>query len=192
MASVYDFTVKNIRSQPVSLADYADKVLLIANTASRCGFTPQYAELQSLYERFRGRGFELLAFPCDQFGHQEPGDGQQIETFCTTRFSVTFPLFEKIDVNGKDTTPLFAYLKAAAPGLLGTRRIKWNFTKFLVARDGRSVERFAPMSRPNSLIGKLEQLLAQPTTLASADERRSESGDPERAHGHREVGYSPK
>jgi glutathione peroxidase len=162
MANVHDFTVPSIRQQPVSLSDYRDKVLLIVNTASRCGLTPQYAELQSLYERYRSRGFEVLAFPCDQFAHQEPGDNAQIENFCTTQFSVTFPIFDKIDVNGKHTAPLFDRLKKAAPGLLGTRSIKWNFTKFLVSRDGEHVQRFAPRTSPLALADAIERRLAQP------------------------------
>ena len=164
VASIYDFTVQSIRHQPVSLADHRGKVLLIANTASLCGFTPQYAGLQALYDRFRDQGFEVLAFPCDQFGHQEPGDDEQIASFCSTRFSATFPIFEKVDVNGSHAAPLFEYLKAAAPGLLGSRSIKWNFTKFLIARDGHVVRRFAPSTSPDKLAGPLEQLLAEPRT----------------------------
>jgi glutathione peroxidase len=163
---VYDFTVRDIHGRSVSLSDYRGDALLIVNTASRCGFTPQYAGLQALYERFRDQGFAVLAFPCDQFAHQEPGDSQQIETFCSTRFSATFPLFDKIDVNGKHAAPLFEYLKAASPGLLGTRAVKWNFTKFLVSRDGQSVRRFAPRTKPESLTSDLESALAQPRATA--------------------------
>lgn len=161
MASLYDLSVLDARSERVSLEKYRDKVLLIVNTASRCGFTPQYTGLQALYERYRGRGFELLAFPCDQFGHQEPGTNEEIQEFCTTRFSVTFPVFDKLDVNGPAASPLFEHLKAAAPGIFGTRRIKWNFTKFLVSRDGQRVLRYPPRTPPERLEADLEQMLQQ-------------------------------
>jgi glutathione peroxidase len=173
MASVYDFTVQDIHGQSVSLADYRDSVLLIVNTASKCGLTPQYAGLEELYERFRGQGFSVLAFPCDQFGHQEPGDSQQIETFCTTRFSVKFPIFEKLDVNGDKAAPLFRYLKSAAPGLFGTQRIKWNFTKFLISRDGSSVRRFAPKTKPESLVAEVERRVAVPRMVSTPAEQPS-------------------
>jgi glutathione peroxidase len=168
MPSLYDLSVLDARSERVSLAKYRDKVLLIVNTASRCGFTPQYAGLQELYERYRGRGFELLAFPCDQFGHQEPGTNQEIQAFCETRFAVTFPVFDKLDVNGPGASPLFGHLKAAAPGIFGTRRIKWNFTKFLVSRDGQRVRRYAPRTAPKRLESDLEQLLQESVPPAPA------------------------
>ena len=139
--------------------DYADKVLLVVNVASECGFTSQYKDLQTLYEEFHSRGLEILAFPCNQFGGQEPGTPQQIEEFCSTKFGITFPIFQKIDVNGPHTHPLFVYLKTAAPGLLGTEAIKWNFTKFLIGRDGLPVKRYASASSPASISADIQKLL---------------------------------
>jgi glutathione peroxidase len=139
--------------------DYADKVLLVVNVASECGFTSQYKDLQTLYEEFHSRGLEILAFPCNQFGGQEPGTPQQIEDFCSTKFGITFPIFQKIDVNGPHTHPLFVYLKTAAPGLLGTEAIKWNFTKFLIGRDGLLVKRYASASSPASISADIQKLL---------------------------------
>jgi glutathione peroxidase len=170
MANLYDLSVSDARGVPVSMAKYRDKVLLIVNTASRCGFTPQYAGLQALYERFGERGFELLAFPCDQFGHQEPGTNEQIQAFCSTRFSVTFPVFEKLEVNGPNAAPLFKHLKAAAPGIFGTHRIKWNFTKFLISRDGERVRRYAPRIAPARLERDIEQMLEQKLPSASVQD----------------------
>ena len=142
----------------VSLADYAGKPLLIVNTASKCGFTPQYDGLQKLHEEFGPQGLVVLGFPCDQFGHQEPGSDSDIEEFCRVNHGVTFPLSTKVDVNGKDTHPVFAYLKDHAGGLLGSS-IKWNFTKFLVAPDGQTVTRYAPKTAPSALAGDIEALL---------------------------------
>ena len=139
--------------------DYADKVLLVVNVASECGFTSQYKDLQTLYEEFHSRGLEILAFPCNQFGGQEPGTPQQIEEFCSTKFDITFPIFQKTDVNGPHTHPLFVYLKTAAPGLLGTEAIKWNFTKFLIGRDGLPVKRYASASSPASISADIQKLL---------------------------------
>ena len=139
--------------------DYADKVLLVVNVASECGFTSQYKDLQTLYEEFHSRGLEILAFPCNQFGGQEPGTPQQIEEFCSTKFGITFPIFQKIDVNGPHTHPLFVYLKTAAPGLLGTEAIKWNFTKFLIGRDGLPVKRYASASSPASISADIQKFL---------------------------------
>ena len=139
--------------------DYADKVLLVVNVASECGFTSQYKDLQTLYEEFHSRGLEILAFPCNQFGGQEPGTPQQIEEFCSTKFGITFPIFQKTDVNGPHTHPLFVYLKTAAPGLLGTEAIKWNFTKFLIGRDGLLVKRYASASSPASISADIQKLL---------------------------------
>ena len=139
--------------------DYADKVLLVVNVASECGFTSQYKDLQTLYEEFHSRGLEILAFPCNQFGGQEPGTPQQIEEFCSTKFGITFPIFQKTDVNGPHTHPLFVYLKTAAPGLLGTEAIKWNFTKFLIGRNGVPVKRYASASSPASISADIQQLL---------------------------------
>jgi glutathione peroxidase len=133
--------------------------LLVVNVASECGFTSQYKDLQTLYEEFHSRGLEILAFPCNQFGGQEPGTPQQIEEFCSTKFGITFPIFQKIDVNGPHTHPLFVYLKTAAPGLLGTEAIKWNFTKFLIGRDGLLVKRYASASSPASISADIQKLL---------------------------------
>jgi glutathione peroxidase len=157
--SVYDFTVKTIRGKEQSLADYKGKVLLIVNTASKCGFTPQYKELQELYEQYRDRGFVVLGFPCNQFGHQEPGTEEEIEQFCQVNYGVTFPMFAKVDVNGENAHPLFQYLKEKASGVLGTKVIKWNFTKFLVDRNGNVVARFASQTRPSELKSEIEKLL---------------------------------
>jgi glutathione peroxidase len=159
MADVYGFKVKDIHGKSVNLDVYKGKVLLIVNTASQCGFTPQYKGLEKLYEKYRARGLEILGFPCNQFGAQEPGTEEEIESFCEVNYGVTFPLFAKIDVNGKDTAPLYQYLKKAKPGLLGSEAIKWNFTKFLVDRQGRVVERYAPNAEPESLADDIEKIL---------------------------------
>jgi glutathione peroxidase len=141
------------------LADYRGRILLLVNTASQCGFTPQYEGLQALYQKHRGAGLEILGFPCDQFGHQEPGTDAEIATFCQRNFGVTFPLFKKVEVNGRGTHPIFAHLKKAAPGLIG-QDIRWNFTKFLVDRQGRVVKRFAPATPPDRLEAEVQALLA--------------------------------
>ena len=159
MASVHDHVATTIDGQSQSLADYAGRVLLIVNVASRCGFTPQYTGLEALYRRLAPRGFAVLGFPCDQFGHQEPGDEAEIQRFCSTSYDVTFPMYAKIEVNGAGTHPLYGYLKAAAPGILGTTAIKWNFTKFLVDGKGRALARFAPTDTPAQLGGEVEKLL---------------------------------
>ena len=154
----YEFSAVQNDGRQQELADYRGKVLLIVNTASKCGFTPQYQGLQELYSKLRESGFEILAFPCDQFAHQEPGSDQEIQTFCQTRFGVTFPVFRKIEVNGKNADPLFKHLKDRAPGCLG-RSIKWNFTKFLVDREGRVVKRFAPRTAPARIEPWVRKLL---------------------------------
>ena len=154
----YEFSAVQNDGRQQELADYRGKVLLIVNTASKCGFTPRYQGLQELYARLRESGFEILAFPCDQFAHQEPGSDQEIQTFCQTRFGVTFPVFRKIEVNGKNADPLFKHLKDRAPGWLG-RSIKWNFTKFLVDREGRVVKRFAPRTAPARIEPWVRKLL---------------------------------
>jgi len=159
MASVYDFTVKNIRGKDVKLDAYKGKPLLIVNTASECGFTPQYKGLESLYQAYHGKGLEVLGFPCNQFGAQEPGTEKEIESFCEVNYGVTFPLFAKVDVNGDNAAPLYRHLKKAKPGLLGSEAIKWNFTKFLVDRNGNVVERYAPNAEPESIKGDIEKLL---------------------------------
>lgn len=159
MSMLYTFSARTLGGEMVGLDRYRDKVLLIVNTASECGFTPQYAGLQQLHERFAGRGFEVLGFPCNQFGKQEPGDAAQIGSFCEKNFGVTFPMFEKIDVKGPDTHPLYRYLTNEAPGLFGTKAIKWNFTKFLVDRRGEVVKRYAPKTTPQEIVGDIEGLL---------------------------------
>jgi len=156
--SIYDFSVKTAQGTDKSLADYKGKVLLIVNTASKCGFTPQYTELQALYEKLHEKGFEILAFPCDQFAHQEPGSDAEIQSFCQMNFGVTFPVFAKIEVNGKTAAPLFQYLRKQKKGLLGDT-IKWNFTKFLVDQNGNVLERFAPADKPTGFSSRIEQLL---------------------------------
>lgn len=158
---LYDIEVRTIEGKTVSLATYAGKTLLVVNTASGCGLTPQFEGLESLYRKFRGRGLVVLGFPCNQFAGQEPLDEKAIQEFCTSRYDVTFPLFAKIDVNGKDQHPLYAYLKEQAPGILGLQAIKWNFTKFLVDAEGRVVDRFGPQEAPESLAGRIEERLTQ-------------------------------
>lgn len=153
-----DFTVTDHLGQAVSLKPYADHVVLVVNTASACGFTPQYKELQALHERYYERGLRVIAFPCNQFLKQESGSNEEIQTFCE-RFSVSFPVMGKIEVNGAHTDPLWQWMKSRAPGILGSTAIKWNFTKFLIARDGQSIERFAPKTPPLQLVSKIEALL---------------------------------
>jgi glutathione peroxidase len=158
--SVYDFSAKlsGVRGREKKLSDYQGKVLLIVNTASKCGFTPQYQGLQGLYSKFKRRGFEVLAFPCDQFGHQEPGSDGEILSFCETNFGIEFPLFAKVEVNGDNAHPLFKYLKSQKGGLLGSS-IKWNFTKFLVDRNGKVVDRYAPVVKPERIAGDIDRTL---------------------------------
>lgn len=158
-AAIYDIDVTDISSQPRSLADYRGKVLLIVNTASKCGFTPQYQELEALYQELQPKGLEILGFPCNQFGHQEPGSDSDISQFCQLNYGVSFPMFAKIDVNGANTHPLYVLLKQEAKGVLGSKGIKWNFTKFLVDKEGNVVERFAPTTKPLQLKQQIEQLL---------------------------------
>ncbi len=159
MASLYDFSVKDIHGKTVNLDAYKGKALLIVNTASQCGFTPQYKGLEALYKKFHAKGFEVLGFPCNQFGAQEPGNEADIESFCEVNYGVTFPLFAKLDVNGDNAAPVYKFLKKAKPGLLNTEAIKWNFTKFLVDRDGKVLERYAPNAEPESLAGDIEKVL---------------------------------
>ena len=159
MTVITDLHVHAADGGDVALSTYAGRVLLIVNTASKCGFTPQYEGLEALHRRFAGRGFEVLGFPCNQFGHQEPGDAAEIANFCSLTYDVTFPVFAKIDVNGTDADPLFARLKTEAPGLMGTKAIKWNFTKFLVDRAGAVVRRYAPTTKPEELAKDIEALL---------------------------------
>jgi glutathione peroxidase len=157
--SVYDYSAKTLDGQDVSLADYRGQVLLIVNTASKCGFTPQYEGLEALYKAHKDRGFTVLAFPCNQFGAQEPGNAEEIANFCSLTYDVTFPVMSKIDVNGADAHPLYRFLKKEQKGLLGTEAIKWNFTKFLIGKDGQVVERFAPTVKPEDLKVAVEALL---------------------------------
>jgi glutathione peroxidase len=159
MTSIYSFSARTLAGEPVTLERYAGKVLLIVNTASECGFTPQYAGLQKLYETYSARGLVLLGFPCNQFGKQEPGDAAQIGAFCEKNYGVTFPMFEKIDVNGANAHPLYRWLTEEAPGLLGLEAIKWNFTKFLVDREGNVVKRYAPVTKPEAIAADIEKLL---------------------------------
>jgi glutathione peroxidase len=158
-SSLYDIAVKTIGGEMQSMAAYRGKALLIVNVASRCGYTPQYAGLEQLYRKYRDRGFVVLGFPCNQFGHQEPAPEPEIEHFCTTTYDVTFPLFAKVDVNGPHTHPLYARLKSERPGLFGTEGIKWNFTKFLVDRDGHTVARYAPSDTPEQIDQAVAALL---------------------------------
>lgn len=160
VASIYDFEVTALEGGAQKLSDYRNRVLLIVNTASECGFTPQYQGLEDLHHRYEGDGLAVLGFPCNQFGGQEPGDAAQIREFCEARYGVSFPLFAKIDVNGPDAHPLFEHLKEAAPGLLGSRRVKWNFTKFLVSRSGEVLERFASTTKPEKLEEQIQKALS--------------------------------
>jgi len=155
MTDIYNYQATTIKGDTVSLANYRGKVLLIVNTASKCGLTPQFEGLEKLYEKYRDRGLAILGFPCNQFGHQDPGNNNEIEQFCQVNYGVSFPMFAKIDVNGPGTHPLFQHLKKAAPGIFGSEKIKWNFTKFLINRNGEVVDRFAPATKPE----KIEQAI---------------------------------
>ena len=159
MASIYDFSVDDIMGKPVKLDKYRDKVMLIVNTASKCGFTPQYKGLEALYDKYHDKGLEILGFPCNQFGAQQPGTEKEIAAFCELNYGVTFPMFAKVDVNGKSAAPVFNYLKAEKPGLLGSEAIKWNFTKFLLDRKGTVLARYAPNDTPESMSGDIEKAL---------------------------------
>ncbi|MDQ3056399.1 MAG: glutathione peroxidase [Pseudomonadota bacterium] len=159
MSTAYDFTANDIDGQPKPFSDYEGKVLLIVNVASKCGFTPQYTGLEQLEREYGPRGFEVLAFPCDQFGHQEPGDEAEIKNFCSLTYDVSFPMFAKIDVNGSDAHPLWKWLKDEKGGFLGIDAIKWNFTKFLVGRNGEVIERYAPTDEPKSIAKDIEAAL---------------------------------
>ncbi|MDC4204913.1 MAG: glutathione peroxidase [Candidatus Manganitrophus sp.] len=158
-ASVHEFKARAITGEEISLDRYKGKALLIVNTASACGYTPQYAGLEALHKKYQDRGFAVLGFPCNQFGKQEPGSEAEIAAFCKKNYGVTFPMFAKVDVNGDQAHPLFDYLKKSLPGLLGTEPIKWNFTKFLINKEGKPIERFAPATKPESIEKKVETLL---------------------------------
>jgi glutathione peroxidase len=157
--SIYDFSAETLDGKPAPLSDWRDKVVLIVNTASKCGFTGQYAGLEALYRKYRDRGFVVLGFPSNQFGQQEPGDAMEIASFCSLTYEVDFPMMQKIDVNGPKAHPLYTYLKKARRGFLGTESVKWNFTKFLVNRKGEVIRRYAPNVEPKALEGAIEALL---------------------------------
>jgi glutathione peroxidase len=157
--SIYDFKAKSLDGKDIDLSSYKGDVLLIVNTASQCGFTKQYQGLEEIYEKFKDRGFKVLGFPCNQFGNQEPGDSGEIASFCQKNFGVNFQMFEKVDVNGDDAHPLYKYLTKAAPGALGTKGIKWNFTKFLIDRQGNVLKRYSPQTKPEDLVPEVEKLL---------------------------------
>jgi glutathione peroxidase len=159
--NVFDFQATSLDGKPVDLAQYRGKVLLIVNTASKCGFTPQYQGLELLYRRYQDQGVEVLGFPCNQFGGQEPGTEAEIGAFCEKNYGVSFPMFAKLDVNGDQAHPLFQHLKSEAPGVLGTEGIKWNFTKFLIGRDGKVVKRYAPQTKPEDIAEDVDRILAQ-------------------------------
>ena len=159
MPNIYDFKAKTIEGKEISLNKYKGDVILIVNTASKCGFTPQYAELEDLYKKYSGKGLEILGFPCNQFGDQEPGNSKNIASFCQKNYGVNFQIFEKVDVNGKNAHPLYKYLTKTAPGVLGTESIKWNFTKFLVDRKGKILKRYAPSISPKEIAPDIEKQL---------------------------------
>ena len=159
MTTIADFTVTTNRGEEVDLDSKLGKVLLVVNTASKCGFTPQYDGLEKLYQDFGDQGFEVFGFPCNQFGGQEPGNADEIEEFCKVNFGLTFPLMAKVDVNGPDASPLFDWMKKEAPGLMGSKSIKWNFTKFLIGRDGKVVRRYAPTDKPEDIEKDIAKLL---------------------------------
>lgn len=159
MTTVMDFSAVLANGEPKNLSDYQGKVLLIVNTASKCGFTPQYTGLESLHQTYGERGFSVLAFPCNQFGGQEPGSEEEIQSFCDLNYQTSFPLFSKVEVNGAGSHPLYAHLKEQAPGVLGSQRIKWNFTKFLVNQQGEVVKRYAPSTKPEAIASDIDALL---------------------------------
>ena len=160
VSSIYDFSTTSLQGQPLELSSFKDKVVLIVNTASKCGFTTQYTGLQKLYDSMSAKGLVVLGFPCNQFGGQEPGSTEDIQSFCQVNYGVTFPLSQKVDVNGGNAHPLFKYLTSAKPGLLGLKDIKWNFTKFLIDRQGNVVKRYAPTDTPEAIAKDIEALLA--------------------------------
>ena len=162
MTTIHDFTVRNIQGEPVPLSRYQGQVVLVVNTASACGFTPQFAGLEELHKAYAAQGLAVLGFPCNQFGSQDPGSNDEIASFCQLNYGVDFPMMEKIDVNGAKADPLYQWLTKEAPGLLGSKAIKWNFTKFLVGRDGRVIRRYAPQDAPAKLAGDIEAALAAP------------------------------
>lgn len=165
--SVYDYAVDNIHGEKVSLENYKGKPMLIVNTASKCGFTPQFAGLQDLYDEFKDHDFEILGFPSNQFGQQDPGSNEEISEFCQLNYGVTFPMFEKLEVKGSSAHPLFQYLSKEAPGILGSKAIKWNFTKFLIDRNGKPVKRYSPQTTPDKIQADILELLKNDTDSSS-------------------------
>ena len=159
MSELYNISVKDIDMNSVDLRTYEGKTLLIVNVASKCGFTPQYKDLQNLYEKYQEQGLEVLGFPCNQFGAQEPGTNEEVKSFCDLNYNVSFRMFDKIDVNGSNASPLFKYLKHESPGIMGTEAVKWNFTKFLVNKDGQVVKRFAPKDGESEIESELQKIL---------------------------------
>jgi glutathione peroxidase len=159
MSSAYEFKVKNVKHEQFDMSSLKGKVTLIVNVASKCGFTPQYTGLESLYKKYSDKGFTILAFPCNQFGAQEPGTEAEIQQFCSLNYEVTFPVMAKINVNGDQSEPLYNYLKSSAPGILGTEAIKWNFTKFLIGKDGKVIARYAPQTKPEEIASDIEKAL---------------------------------
>ena len=159
MSELYNISVKDIDMNSVDLSAYEGKALLIVNVASKCGFTPQYKDLQNLYEKYQDQGLEVLGFPCNQFGAQEPGTNEEVKSFCDLNYNVSFRMFDKIDVNGSNASPLFKYLKHESPGIMGTEAVKWNFTKFLVNKDGQVVKRFAPKDGESEIESELQKIL---------------------------------
>ncbi len=157
--TVYDFKVKNIDGESISLDQYLGKTLLIVNVASKCGFTNQYSELEEIYREYKSFGLEILGFPCNQFGAQEPGNEEEIKKFCQVNYDVSFPMFAKIDVNGKNTDPLYLFLKESLPGILGSKNVKWNFTKFLVDKNGVPRSRYAPTDKPRDILKDIKEIL---------------------------------
>ncbi|WP_088041982.1 glutathione peroxidase [Bacillus sp. EAC] len=157
--SIYDFQVKGSKGEEIPLSNFKDKVIVVVNTASACGYTPQYKDLQAIYEEFKEQGLVVLGFPCNQFMNQEPGSNEEIQSFCELNFGVTFPIFGKIDVNGENADPLYKYLREKAPGIMGLKSIKWNFTKFIIDKKGNVIERFAPQTNPQEMRSTIEKLL---------------------------------
>lgn len=157
--TIFDFEVKDLDNNLISLKKYEGKTMLIVNVASKCGFTSQYAELEQIYKEYHKKGLEILAFPCNQFGEQEPGSAAEIKQFCTLKYDVSFPIFSKIEVNGDQASPLYTFLKESIPGILGTKSIKWNFTKFLIDKTGKPVGRFAPKDKPLELLNEIKKYL---------------------------------